>query len=424
MTKLHFTTFKKIYDSLHGFIRLTELEKELIDTLPFQRLHFIRQLGTAYLAYPGATHTRFEHSIGAMHIASSIYNKLLENSAKYFPSAEKEIVYWHAILRLAALCHDLGHPPFSHAAERELLGKNGHEIWSLKIIESEYLDATFNRLQTSDLLPKNHRVKDDVIKIAIGEERLKNLNHTSGENFSNWERILSQIICGDFFGADRIDYLLRDSKNTGIAHGTFDHLQLQESLCILPSSTKNLEELGIEEGGIEACEALFLARHFMHRRVYQYPSVKAYAFHLKNFIKAFLKGGFSNIEQFLQINDAHVICALIEAANNPSHAGHLDAKKIITRKHPYKAIAIPKKFPEKKLKEFKEKNATSMFWELNCYSEVSKIELSFPVIKKSGEIKRADQCSKLLSSFIDPATDWVYIEPKFELSFLKYLESK
>src|SRR5476651_2062324 len=92
---------KKIYDSVHGFISFDEFEKELIDSLPFQRLHYIHQLGIAYLVYPGATHTRFEHSLGVMELASQIFDRIA--SKHEIPQAD----YWRQVLRLAALCHDL-----------------------------------------------------------------------------------------------------------------------------------------------------------------------------------------------------------------------------------------------------------------------------------------------------------------------------
>ena len=117
----------KIYDSVHGFIHFNEIESALIDTEVFQRLHYIHQLGISYMIYPGATHTRFEHSLGTMHIATQIFDQISEDP------------YWRQIVRLAALCHDLGHLPFSHVAEEVLLGAKGHEEWTLKIIESPYL---------------------------------------------------------------------------------------------------------------------------------------------------------------------------------------------------------------------------------------------------------------------------------------------
>src|ERR1700679_1250919 len=119
----------KIYDPVHGFIRFNELEKKLIDSFAFQRLHYLHQLGIAYLVYPGATHTRFEHSLGVMELASLIFDRVTAKST--FSIAPQNYEYWKQILRFAALCHDLGHLPFSHVAEKALLTKGGHEKWTL-----------------------------------------------------------------------------------------------------------------------------------------------------------------------------------------------------------------------------------------------------------------------------------------------------
>src|ERR1700679_655270 len=100
MVKNFLYSDKKIFDAVHGFIPFDEFEKELIDSQPFQRLHYIHQLGIAYIVYPGATHTRFEHSLGAMELATRIFGKIV---AKQFPLPDAE--YWLQIVRLAALCH-------------------------------------------------------------------------------------------------------------------------------------------------------------------------------------------------------------------------------------------------------------------------------------------------------------------------------
>jgi len=119
----------KIYDSVHGFIHFGSLETALIDCEAFQRLHYLRQLGMAYLIYPGGTHTRFEHSLGTMYLATLIFDEL---------ASEEERPFWRQMVRFAALCHDLGHLPFSHVAEKRLLKEGGHEKWTLEIIESPH----------------------------------------------------------------------------------------------------------------------------------------------------------------------------------------------------------------------------------------------------------------------------------------------
>src|SRR3989344_4684564 len=254
MTKDFLYSKKKIYDAVHGFIPFDEFEKELIDSLPFQRLHYIRQLGIAYLVYPGATHTRFEHSLGVMHLASLIFEKICKSVRPdvfhFVPrKGSSNYLYWRRVLRMAALCHDLGHLPFSHVAEKALLGPKGHEAWTLQIIDSPYLQPVWDKLKEfpaylEELTERN--IVEDIKKIAIGEEKWKGL---TGKGFTPWERIVSEVITGDFFGADRIDYLIRDAKSTGVTYGLFDYQQLIETLRVLPSANRGADELllGIDE---------------------------------------------------------------------------------------------------------------------------------------------------------------------------------
>ena len=275
---------RKIYDSVHRFIHIDELESDLIKTLPFQRLHYIHQLGVTFFVYPGGTHRRFEHSLGVMELATRIYDEITVTDILFGEEVPKvgscKHRYWRRILRLAALCHDLGHLPFSHTAEYRLLGEGGHEKWTYKIIDSYYLDPIWTSLQIeAEKEGMKVNVKEDVLKISLGEKKYHLLFPNS--SYSPWEKVVTSIITGDFFGADRIDYLIRDSQYTGLAYGLFDYHQLIEMLKIIPSIEKDqMLTLGVEENGIESCEGLLLARHYMHKRLYQYASVKAYSFHM------------------------------------------------------------------------------------------------------------------------------------------------
>ncbi|MBI3211089.1 MAG: HD domain-containing protein [Simkania negevensis] len=135
---------QKIYDSVHRFIHIDPIESALIYSPPFQRLLYINQLGVTFFVYPGATHRRFEHSLGVMELSSAIYDQITKEAALVsFPGAAQKVlslslpspnssehIYWKKILRLSSLCHDLGHLPFSHVAEKALLGEEGHEGWT------------------------------------------------------------------------------------------------------------------------------------------------------------------------------------------------------------------------------------------------------------------------------------------------------
>lgn len=422
---------KKIYDSVHGFIPFDEFEKELIDSIPFQRLHYIHQLGIAYLVYPGATHTRFEHSLGVMHLASLMFDKICKSVRPdvfhFVPrKGSSDFLYWRRVLRMAALCHDLGHLPFSHVAEKEILGAKGHELMTIKVIDSEHLESVWDKLRQSpcylaDIVERD--IMEDIKKIAVGEEKWKEL---TGKSFTPWERIVSDIITGDFFGADRIDYLLRDAKTTGVAFGTFDYHQLIEMLRILPSVDRGADELqlGIDENGIESCEALLLARHFMHRRIYQYSSVKAYNFHLRRYMKAnFSANMLQDLEIFLSISDTDVISSLNKAAKDPKLPGHMDAKCVIYRQHRFRAIALPDEMTEKELIDYKTKNKlkdTDIDWEFHT-DEAPVERLTFPVSRRHVIIQKACNCSDLLLKVPTKKSNWVYISPDHDYDMVGFI---
>ncbi len=388
---------RKIFDPLHGFIVLNDLESALVDTAPFQRLRYIRQLGSAYLVYPGATHTRFEHSLGTMELASRIFDHVLlsEDNESWL----SDPAYARQIVRLAALCHDLGHLPFSHVAEALVLGAEGHERWTVAIIQSDLLETVWHEVRKR--FP-GHDVQNDLIKLAVGKSKLKQLGFEV--HFSKWHEALGQIIAGDFFGADRIDYLLRDARNTGVSYGLFDYHQLIEMVRIIPGVEGQLE-MGIEEGGIEACEALLLARHFMHRRVYQYDSVKSQAFHLGRFIAAVLGPDFAktSLNNYLSWTDNEILTLLRASLDNQESKGYEDAVCLSDRTKRFRAVNVLK-MPEI-LAEFPK---GQIFWE-EAHGKKG-IEKTFPVLRRNREIIP----SKNILQVHIPArsSTWLYVAPE------------
>ena len=239
--------FHEIRDSIHVFIRLSSEERRVLDSFPFQRLRHIHQLALTYLIYPGANHKRFDHSLGVMELAGRVYDvlTLLENISPevrdMLPDLHDQYKheYWRTTLRMAALCHDLGHLPFSHAAEKELLPEGwSHERLTAEVIRSEFMQGIWKEMKLN---------ADDIVKLALGPEKAADLT------FTPLETILAEIIVGDAFGVDRMDYLLRDSHHIGVPYGKFDHYRLIDTLRILPQAppdtqgaTKELF-LGVEE---------------------------------------------------------------------------------------------------------------------------------------------------------------------------------
>ena len=214
------------------FITLDSDERDVVDSQPVQRLRHIHQLAMEYLVYPGATHKRFEHALGVMEVASRVFDvitrsDLIHNRIRaLIPeiSNDNQRRYWRRVLRMAALCHDIGHLPFSHAAEAELL-PNGwtHETITAALIRSDEMQQIWQKV-TPPLRT------EDIAKLAVGPAK------APGLEFTDWEAILSEVIVGDAFGVDRMDYLLRDSLHVGVQYGRFDHYRLIDTLRILPKS--------------------------------------------------------------------------------------------------------------------------------------------------------------------------------------------
>ena len=322
----------EIRDPVHTFIKVDNREREVIDSKPFQRLRNIHQLALSYLVYPGATHRRFEHSLGVMELAGRVYDVVTNEENIRFPSVaailpdKGELPYWRRALRAAALCHDIGHLPYSHAAEKELLSNNkDHEDLTVALTESDYLAPIW--ASGSPINPEH------VKKIAVGQKKLKD------ETFTEWESILSEIVTGDALGVDRIDYLLRDSYHAGVAYGRFDHHRLIDSIRILPRSTEqdgSLEPLlGIELGGLHSAEALLLARYFMYEQVYFHPIRRIYDIHLKEFMLAHFgeRKYPTDLAGHLATTDNEIAVAMAAAAADSTKAGHASASIIVERAH-------------------------------------------------------------------------------------------
>lgn len=423
---------KKIYDSVHRFIHIDALESDLIRSRPFQRLHYIHQLGVTYFVYPGGTHRRFEHSLGVMELATRIYDEVtmgdfpsdLSKSdqrllSDFLPSiGSSSHRYWRRILRLAALCHDLGHLPFSHTAEREILGKKGHEVWTAKMIESHYLAPIWQALQSEY---PNASVKEDILKVALGQQPF--WRRELKTEFSTWEKVVSGIITGDFFGADRIDYLLRDSQCTGLSYGLFDYHQLIEMLKIIPvRENSDIVALGVEENGIESCEALLLARYYMHKRLYQYASVKSYSFHLSRFMGRIYYDLGDDLERYISMTDNEVLSELNRASADRDHPGHFDAGCLFLRNNRFRAIPLTASLREEDLEEVQKTLSippSQIAWNIESQKEKRR-GLDFPVLLRGGAIDRGSNLSEI--SIPMGHRNWAYISPEFEEPFLKSLK--
>lgn len=226
----------QIRDPIHGFVDVYEQEARLLATPALQRLRRIRQLAFASLVYPGALHTRFDHSVGVMHVAGAMARALgLE-------PIDVDLV------RIAALLHDVGHGPFSHVSEDAL---------------ERYADRT--KLAAEQKKDKIHEIvtgsmikNDPGIHAVLGQRRCDDVVALLSSGFG--ERILRQIVSGPL-DADKQDYLLRDSYFCGVRYGVFDHHQLHRSLVSVPEDHDHV--LMIKSDGIHAVEQYVLAKYYL-----------------------------------------------------------------------------------------------------------------------------------------------------------------
>ncbi len=416
----------EIRDPLHVFIRLDSDERKVLNSRPFQRLRYIHQLGLMYLLYPGATHRRFEHSLGVMELAGRVYDTVTEPSNISHDSVRSvvpthnsyEHTYWRRVLRMAALCHDIGHLPFSHTAE-EYLFPDGwdHERLTLEIIRSEELESIWKEIKLQS---------DDVAKLAVGPKKYK-------DSFKDWEAILSEIIVGDAFGVDRMDYLIRDSHHVGVAYGKFDHYRLIDTMRILPKEEDGSAEpaLGIEEGGLHSAEALVLARYFMYTQLYYHHVRRIYDIHLRDFLKKWFPGGYLpiEIEKHLQMTDNEISVELFKAARDEKHSGHDPARRIINREH-FRLLYQRNpnditKNPEAGKLIFDA--ACKKFGEANVRYDTYKQKgsgLNFPVLSIDGRIASSLAMSEVLKTVPIVAVDYVFINPDYRKEAEKWLKEK
>lgn len=417
MLKLH----HEIRDPIHVFVRLDDDERKVLDSRPFQRLRHVHQLALSYLIYPGATHKRFEHSLGVMELAGRVFDtvtareavtdKILSMLPEIAHSDQK--AYWRRVLRMAALCHDLGHLPFSHAAEDELLPDGwNHEKLSAALIFSEELQEIWQRV-TPPLRP------DDIVKLAVGPTKAGN------RSFTNWEAILSEIIVGDAFGADRIDYLLRDSYHAGVAYGRFDHYRLVDTLRILPSPPTDKEggseepSLGVEHGGLESAEALLLARYFMFSQVYFHWVRRIYDIHLKDFLKEWLSEGVFSIDlsEHLRMTDVEVTAALRKASENRDAIGHVSARRIMHHDH-FKLLYRPSPEDLQTNPEAARAVHESAVQEFGVgHLKVDVVppkggSPDFPVKLRDGQVVSSLRLSPVLSQLPTAAVNFVFVAPE------------
>lgn len=254
----------QIRDPLHGSIFISAKERAVIDSPAFQRLRNIKQLGFADFAFPCASHSRYVHSLGAMHIATQMFERAVDKEGIDI----KDWLMMRQSVRLAALLHDIGHPPLSHTTEmlmpkvKKLFRQNDcdaqatHEHFTQKIIlDSSFTHVLENNFNDMGISPK-------MISTLLSSEDKNNIFTIKGVSYLP---LLRQIISSEI-DADRMDYLLRDSFFCGVNYGKFDQQWLINNLMTV--QIDNNIYLGFRARAIFAFEDFLLSRYHMFASVY------------------------------------------------------------------------------------------------------------------------------------------------------------
>jgi HD superfamily phosphohydrolase len=284
---------KIIKDPVHGYIEVIPPALEVLDSPLLQRLRYIRQLGFSYLVYPGSNHTRFEHSLGTMYLSDIMARQLM------LTDDERQLV------TTAALIHDIGHGPFSHAIEpvmEELCGRTHHDAswflddWDLLEILEKY---DISKTETTEMLQGDH--------------------------------LLSGILHGEL-DVDRMDYLLRDAHYTGAPYGTVDAHRLIRNTVISDG------HIAILEGGINAAESLLIARTLMRPSVYFHHVSRIAEMMFSCAVREHLKSSRAvNPIAFMRLDDAAAMQRLL---NSPSDVARSMAKSIYFRRMYKRALYV------------------------------------------------------------------------------------
>lgn len=261
-----------VRDPLWNNIRIDELAIQLIDTPAFQRLRYIRQLGFTYLVYPGATHSRFEHALGAYNLCKATLALMRERGElKGIDEETSTITY------IAALLHDLGHYPFSHALEE--IGATHHEKVAYPIITSGPI-ARILRTRISSTAPER------IYELICGESDIP----------------LQGLISGSL-DLDKIEYLRRDALMCGVPYGEIDSDRLMNSLILVQEGPNGHRTVGVSEKGLSALESLLFAKYQMYRNVYWHHAVRSATAMYKRLIEDAIEAGILSNDRLAEFTD-------------------------------------------------------------------------------------------------------------------------
>lgn len=306
---MSFAEHKIIHDSVHGSVRVDGVFLDILHRPEMQRLHGVKQLGLAYLVFPGANHTRFEHSLGTYHVAG-----LMSASLGLDEEDRKAVL-------ASALLHDLGHPPFSHTLEEVLENRFqlDHMEMAVSLIRGE---RGVLREGEGEIIGRQGTLADLLDKSGISTDAICDIIASPGHKARRGQRLvlepdgqshfnshdhLNQMLHGPV-DADQMDYLLRDAHYTGVAHGIFDIDRLIHTIEL------HHGDVVVRKNGMVAAEGLMVARALMYTSVYFHKTVRIAEMMLCKAVEA----ADETIADGLQMdNDASLIERLVAQGGRP-----------------------------------------------------------------------------------------------------------
>ena len=302
-----------IRDPLWNNIRVDARALRLIDTPAFQRLRYVRQLGWAYLVYPGATHARFEHALGAYHLTGVALRRLDEEGALRDVAPDER-----AIVRMAGLLHDVGHYPFSHALEE--IGAPHHEEVARPLLTTGPVAAVLQ-----ELAPDAPSRVLDLIRGASNSP-------------------LQGLISGSL-DLDKIEYLKRDALMCGVPYGEIDVDRLINALTVAPDPTTGRPTIAVREKGLSALESLLFAKYQMYRNVYWHHAVRSATAMYKRLVDDAIAAGALAVRELVSFTDEALLHALETRFPSPLLSG-LRQRRLYKRAFESPAAELPDEFGE------------------------------------------------------------------------------
>lgn len=339
--------FKKvIFDNIHGYITLNQVESRILETPYYQRLRWIRQLGFSFYIFPGATHTRHAHALGVLHVMHKIIKsigKATSDTRLFDPKARDEATNFHRTMRLAAMLHDIGTFPFSHSIELAYINhwrhqshlgrpkyRANHEVLGSEIILNTDFEGGLTRILKEEGIDPV-----ELSKVIAG-------------NSSNL--LANQLMHSDV-DADRMDYLIRDAHHTGIKLGIYDQDLLIRSLDVYSDGKK--EVLCVREDALNLVDAFLVSRYFWYSQIINDGTGYKFDLIAAKICEYFLENGLSysfehlmdkvikNPNEYFTFNDSYFMAKLHEyLAGRITHPMIRELSEMLARRIPPAQVKI------------------------------------------------------------------------------------